>query len=108
MSHQTEKSAKGFSSWDQFVSLMFAQLAGVKSLREIAWGLASASASAMAMGKCVHLGLKKMPNCQPPIFRSTRKWRLSGFRGSHAPIELGAVVLYRSPIIGPFTSEDFW
>jgi hypothetical protein len=37
--HQTEKSAKGFSSWTQFVSLLFSQLAGANSLREIKGGL---------------------------------------------------------------------
>lgn len=46
----TERSAKGFSSWEQFVSLLFAQLAGANSLREISDGLAS------CMGKLQHLG----------------------------------------------------
>lgn len=54
--HGTERSAKGFSSWEQFVALMFAQLAGANSLREISDGLAS------CMGKLRHLGgMKEAP-----------------------------------------------
>lgn len=45
-----ERGAKGFDSWSQFVSLMFAQLAGANSLREIVDGLSS------CMGKLLHLG----------------------------------------------------
>lgn len=69
--HQTERSAKGFSSWDQFVSLVFAQLAGAKSLREISGGLASAK------GKCVHLGLMSVPNKSTLSYANThRSWQL--------------------------------
>ena len=35
-----ERHAKGFSSWDQFVAMLFCQLAQCKSLREISDGLA--------------------------------------------------------------------
>lgn len=48
--HGTERGAKGFGSWSQFVALLFAQLAGANSLREISDGLAS------CMGKLRHLG----------------------------------------------------
>ena len=34
-----ERHAKGFSSWDQFVAMLFCQLAQAKSLREISDGL---------------------------------------------------------------------
>lgn len=68
---KTEKNAKGFSSWDQFASLIFAQLAGAKSLREISGGLASVS------GKCVHLGIKKIPNKSTLSYaNSHRPWQL--------------------------------
>jgi hypothetical protein len=49
------KGAKGFSSWDQFVAMLFCQMAAADSLREICGGLAT------AMGKLVHLGLKEAP-----------------------------------------------
>jgi len=48
--HGTERGSKGFDSWSQFVALLFAQLAGANSLREISDGLAS------CMGKLRHLG----------------------------------------------------
>lgn len=71
VSHKTEKSAKGFSSWDQLISLVFAQLAGAKSLREISGGLASAK------GKCVHLGLKSVPNKSTLSYANNhRPWQL--------------------------------
>jgi hypothetical protein len=48
--HGTEAAAKGFKSWDHLVALLFAQLAGAHSLREISGGLAS------CLGKLNHLG----------------------------------------------------
>jgi hypothetical protein len=53
--HHTERYAKGFSSWNQFISMLFCQLAQSKSLREISDGLAVS---------CVnlnHLGLTGAP-----------------------------------------------
>jgi Transposase DDE domain/Domain of unknown function (DUF4372) len=46
-----ERHAKGFSSWDQYVAMLFCQLAQAKSLREISDGLA------VSCGKLSHLGL---------------------------------------------------
>jgi DDE family transposase/uncharacterized protein DUF4372 len=53
--HGAESHSKGFSSWDQCVGMLFCQLAGAHSLREISYGLAS------CMGKLVHLGLQEAP-----------------------------------------------
>jgi hypothetical protein len=39
--HKAERHARGFSSWGQFVAMMFCQLGGAKSLREICGGLAA-------------------------------------------------------------------
>ena len=39
--HRSERYAKGFNSWDQFVAMLFCQIAQAKSLREISGGLAS-------------------------------------------------------------------
>ena len=53
--HQAEKHAKGLSSLSQFVALMFCQLGGARSLREIVGGLAASE------GKLKHLGVKRPP-----------------------------------------------
>jgi len=47
-----ERGAKGFSCWDQFVSMLFCQMGGANSLREICGALGT------AMGKLVHLGMR--------------------------------------------------
>jgi hypothetical protein len=54
--HGAERDAKGFTSWSQFVSMLFCQLAGAESLREICTGLAC------CLGKLRHLGVKEAPN----------------------------------------------
>ena len=54
--HQAEKHAKGLSSLSQFVALMFCQLGGARSLREIVGGLAASE------GKLKHLGVNQAPN----------------------------------------------
>jgi hypothetical protein len=48
--HQSDYSAKGFSSWGQFIAMLFCQFARAHSLREICGGLASCT------GKLKHLG----------------------------------------------------
>jgi len=53
--HNAEKHAKGFTSWTQFVSMLFCQLSGAESLREICTGLAC------CLGKLRHLGLREAP-----------------------------------------------
>jgi hypothetical protein len=52
---QSERGSKGFSCWDQFVAMLFCQLAQAKSLREITQGLASCE------GRLRHLGLTESP-----------------------------------------------
>ncbi|MFP4502583.1 MAG: DUF4372 domain-containing protein [Candidatus Hydrogenedentota bacterium] len=54
--HQAEFASKGFTCWTQFVAMLFCQLAGTDSLREICHGLAA------CLGKLVHLGVGKAPN----------------------------------------------
>ena len=53
--HEAERGAKGFTCWDQFVSMTFCHLGSADSLREICGGLAT------AMGKLVHLGMDEAP-----------------------------------------------
>lgn len=50
-----DKGAKGFTSWDQFVAMLFCQLAQCKSLRETTDGLR------VTCGKLNHLGVTHAP-----------------------------------------------
>jgi hypothetical protein len=53
--HGAEKGAKGFTCWNQFVSMLFCHLGHADSLREICYGLAC------CVGKLLHLGLRRAP-----------------------------------------------
>ena len=53
--HKADKGSKGFSTWEQFVAMLFCQMAQAKSLREVEGGLAC------CLGKLAHLGLKTAP-----------------------------------------------
>ncbi len=48
--YQTDKGSKGLSTWDQFIAMMFCQISGAESLREISDGLFS------SLGKLNHVG----------------------------------------------------
>ncbi len=39
LKHKTERYSKGFKSWDQFVAMLFCQVAQAKHLRKIGGGL---------------------------------------------------------------------
>ena len=69
--HQAERGAKGFSCWEQFVAMLFCQMGGANSLREICGGLAT------AMGKLVHLGLRQAPTRSTLAYANAhRPWQL--------------------------------
>lgn len=69
--HQAERHARGFSSWGQFVAMLFCQLAGAKSLREICGGLAASE------GKLRHLGLPQAPPRSTLAYANEhRPWQL--------------------------------
>jgi hypothetical protein len=80
-----ERHAKGFSSWDQYVAMLFCQLAQTKSLREISDGLA------VTCGKLSHLGLSAAPPqeysglCQCPPSLSVVSERLFPATGFVSP-----------------------
>lgn len=74
---KAEYHARGFSSWDQFVAMLFCQLAQARSLREIADGLKSCE------GKLKHLGLEQEPK------RSTLS-----YANAHRPWELFQRLFY--------------
>lgn len=79
MEHKAERHSKGFSSWDQFVSMLFCQLAQAKSLREICGGLAC------CVGKLRHLGMNSAP----------KKSTLS-YANGHRPWELFRDLFYQT------------
>jgi hypothetical protein len=69
--HEGEKHAKGFSCWDQFVSMLFCQMGSAHSLREICGGLRT------ALGKITHLGLTQAPTKSTLAYaNSKRPWQI--------------------------------
>jgi diacylglycerol kinase len=69
--HETEKHAKGMTSWSQFIALLFCHLGGARSLREIVDGLAASE------GKLKHLGLDRAPTRSTPAYANGhRSWQL--------------------------------
>jgi len=76
--HKAERHARGFSSWSQFVAMVFCQLGHAGSLREITGGLAACE------GKLRHLGLADTPK------RSTLS-----YVNEHRPWQLYETVFYQ-------------
>ena len=69
--HHAERSTKGFSSWGQFVAMLFCQLGRAHSLREICGGLASCE------GKLKHLGVPEAPKKSTLAYANERRpWEL--------------------------------
>jgi hypothetical protein len=69
--HRAERHARGFSSWGQFVAMLFCQLGAAKSLREICGGLAASE------GKLRHLGLPQAPPRSTLAYANEhRPWQL--------------------------------
>lgn len=68
---KAEYHSRGFSSWDQFVAMLFCQLAQARSLREISDGLQSCE------GKLKHLGLESEPKRSTLSYANAhRPWQL--------------------------------
>jgi hypothetical protein len=69
--HRSDYAAKGFSSWGQFVAMLFCQFGRAHSLREICGGLASCE------GKLKHLGVSDSPKRSTLAYANTnRPWSL--------------------------------
>ncbi|MGH8858041.1 MAG: IS4 family transposase [Polaromonas sp.] len=69
--HQSEKHAKGMTSWSQFIALLFCHLGGARSLREIVGGLAASE------GKLKHLGVNRAPTRSTLAYANEhRPWQL--------------------------------
>lgn len=68
---KAERYGKGFRAWDQFVSMLFCQLAQAKSLREITSGLKT------CVGKLNHLGMSDAPARSTLAYANAhRPWEL--------------------------------
>ena len=68
---KAERHARGFSSWSQFVAMLFCQLAQARSLREITEGLKCCE------GKLKHLGLEREPKRSTLSYANAhRPWQL--------------------------------
>lgn len=66
-----ERHARGFTCWEQFVAMLFAQLGRAHSLREICGGLASCD------GKLAHLGMAAAPRRSTLAYANAhRPWEL--------------------------------
>ena len=76
---KAERHARGFASWDQFVAMLYCQLADAQSLREITGGLASCE------GRLEQWGIIRPPK------RSTL-----AYANQHRPWELMQNVFYRT------------
>ena len=69
--HKAERHARGFTSWGQFIAMLFCQLGHAKSLREICGGLAASE------GKLRHLGLPTAPARSTLAYANEhRPWQL--------------------------------
>jgi len=67
---KAERHARGFSSWAQFVAMLFCQLGRAHSLREICHGLASCE------GKLSHLGIAVPKRSSLAYANEHRPWEL--------------------------------
>jgi hypothetical protein len=68
---KSEKGAKGFTCWGQFVAMLFCQVGQAHSLREICGGLAS------CLGKLKHLGIETAPSRSTLSYANKKRpWQL--------------------------------
>ena len=67
---EAERHARGFKSWDQFVAMLFSQLADAQSLREICGGLASCE------GRLSQLGMTVPARSTLAYANTHRNWEL--------------------------------
>ena len=69
--HQAERHARGFTSWGQFMAMLFCQLGRAHSLREICGGLACCE------GQLKHLGVPVAPKKSTLAYANEhRPWEL--------------------------------
>lgn len=68
--HKSERHARGFTSWEQFVSMLFCHLGRAQSLREICDGLHSIE------GKARHLGIEAPKRSTLAYANEHRPWEM--------------------------------
>jgi hypothetical protein len=69
--HFSDKHQKGYDSWTHLVSMLFCQFAKSQSLRDISYGLKSAT------GNLNHLGIRKAPSKSSISYQNkNRNWEL--------------------------------
>lgn len=68
--HNTERAAKGLTSWSQFIAMLYCQLTGAESLREISDGLFS------SLGKLQHIGASPVSRSSLSYANSKRTYKL--------------------------------
>lgn len=68
--HETERHARGFTSWDHAVAMLYSQFASCLSLRDIADGLES------MQGKTAHLGISTVSRSTLSYANANRSYRL--------------------------------
>jgi hypothetical protein len=85
---QAERHARGFSSWGQFVAMLFCQLGRAHSLREICHGLSTCE------GKLSHLGIVAPKRSSLAYANEHRPWELYQ--------QVFFVLLERCRAAGPF------
>lgn len=64
---ETDKHSKGYSTWSQFVSMVFSQFSGCDSVRDISNGLKSAT------GNLNHLGISRAPSKSTVSYQNARR-----------------------------------
>ena len=67
MKKKTDKHSKGYDTWSQFISMMFCQLSGCDSVRDISNGLNSAN------GNLNHLGICRAPSKSTVAYQNTKR-----------------------------------
>ena len=100
--HSAERHARGFSSWDQHVAMLFCQLGRAQSLREICDGLASME------GKTRHLGIEPAKRSTLAYANEHRPWQLyeSVFAGLLAHVRGSLNLGHRFKFKNPLLSMD--
>lgn len=69
--HNSDKHQKGYDSWTHMVSMLFCQFAKAQSIRDISFGMKSAT------GNLNHLGVKKAPSKSSISYQNAnRSWEL--------------------------------
>jgi len=75
--HQAEFNAKGFTCWEQFVAMLFCQVAHLNSLREVCMGLAGCESPLK------HLGISTAPKKSTLAYANAhRPWELYELQGT--------------------------